>query len=618
MREGRDYFSRHWAALAVACLAAPAELGCAHRGLTDQTLPVRQVAIYRNGVAYIARSGRVTSNEVRFRVKEADVGDFFATVAVAERGGSTVRAAAVPTEHRGRDQDWEEVQTVAISLSGGVGATHDLEIGYIAQSPVWKPSYRLVMRQDGTSEFQVWGLVQNESGEDWRDVRLSLIAGAPIAFSSQMQAPVVPTRPALVDHGESIGAIPPSETTFAHEEQPAAGMQLDSAGAVVSATGGVSASPKFAAARSGIRAAPAAGAHQALAQRPTPKPSEPPKPAETIETVSPEYVGGTTRYDLALPVTIPNESTSMVLVVSRPVRGEEVFLFAPNAGIPSSAEHPFRAIRFMNDTGGELEPGSLAIFEKGIFVGQALLEPVPIGASATLPFALDRAMSVEADRKPEPASIGEGHVAKIADGKLLVQVDRSLRTVYSVRNESDDAAKVLVKHRLGAGAKLFSPPAGTDERKGTALVPATVGPHAMTELVVEERSGEPTIADWFSDPAGYAVRAYLDGPKSDRDAVHKLGAAWSTREAVVDKMRERDHLRQQSYDLKQETEEIRRNLKAAGGGSADALRAKLGNHLAQVLGQITDDDKKIVALDAEIGDLSDRFKQAVRDIRIDP
>jgi hypothetical protein len=337
-------------------------------------------------------------------------------------------------------------------------------------------------------------------------------------------------------------------------------------------------------------------------------------------TLSPEVLGGSTRYDLPLPVTIPDDSTSMVMVFSHPVKGEEIFLFSPDGRIPASADHPFRAVRFVNDTGGELEPGPIAMFQKGAFLGQAVLEAVPAGASATLPFALDRAIAVETETRNDASAVTGERVVMIGAGQLSIRTEKGTRTVYHVRNGSDFPAKIIVKHRLAEGAKLFAPPPGTEERSGagTALVPATVAAHEKTDLPIDERSGEVGPADWFGDAAGQAVRSYLADPKSDAETVRKLSVAWASREDAVRKTRERDHLRQQSYDLQQETDELRRNLKAAGGGSGDALRAKLGNRLAQAMAQIADFDKKIVVLDAAISESTDRFRRDVEDIHVLP
>jgi hypothetical protein len=180
-------------------------------GCATTELPVQHVAVYRNGVAYFERAGRVANGEVRFTMRPTDVGDFLATLAVMDGTGDAVRAAAFPSRlgsDAGKDSDRE---TVVLTLDG---RSHDLHVGYVAQSPVWKPSYRLVMHQNGNADLQVWGIVENFSGEDWTNVRLSLVAGAPIAFQADLGTPVTPGRPMVTDEGESNSAVPHGETTY--------------------------------------------------------------------------------------------------------------------------------------------------------------------------------------------------------------------------------------------------------------------------------------------------------------------------------------------------------------------------------------------------------------------
>ena len=47
-------------------------------------------------VAYFERAGHVEESEVTFKVKDTEVGDFLATLAVSETGGSSVRSVAFP------------------------------------------------------------------------------------------------------------------------------------------------------------------------------------------------------------------------------------------------------------------------------------------------------------------------------------------------------------------------------------------------------------------------------------------------------------------------------------------------------------------------------------------
>ena len=320
---------------------------------------------------------------------------------------------------------------MALSLDGG---GRDIEVGYIAASPVWKPSYRLVLLPGGQADLQV-GLVQNLSGEDWKNVRMSLIAGAPIAYADDLQNPVIPSRPTVTDRGENFDTVPHSETSLqqgpaqAQTEvtrrasgperepmtaRPQVETQRDSArrpraqrrhqrcggrrpcggesGAAAPSYGYKSAldDAMEAAGRRRLTGAPdGTGAPEPPAlQALLAGPSASPLAAVTMQ-------GGTTRYDLPSPVTIPDESATMLLVMARHVSGEEIFLYAPDPQIPESANRAFRAARFVNGSGGELEGGPVAMFEEGAFLGQALIDALPAGATATMPFALERSIAVE-------------------------------------------------------------------------------------------------------------------------------------------------------------------------------------------------------------------------------
>jgi hypothetical protein len=610
--------------------------GCGRQAIaTTDALPVSRVVVYRNGVAYFERAGHVDEGEVRFKMKRAEVGDFLATLAVMERGGSSVRAAAFPLSTdddddakasggphaAGREPSEEEkrdrrngLETVLLSLDG---KAHDLQVGYVAESPVWRPSYRLVVHPEGDADLQAWGIVQNLSGEDWKDVRLSLIAGAPLAFQADLGTPVIPPRPMVTDEGEVIAAVPRAETSLDQEPAPAAAPQApaeaededapsvaglrknaDKKSEVARASGAGSSAP------ASIRAQPAPSPRMDLAAPAAPKPAlSPPRSLRSLAAVAVE--GGSTRYDLPLPVTIPDRSATMVMLLSRSVSGEALFLFAPDGGVPESTSHPFRVARFTNATSGVLERGPIAVFEGGAFLGQGMVDPLPAGATATVPFALERAIAVDEDRKFDELG---GRVSKIENSELTIERDRVTQTKYRIRNGGDQQAKILVKHPRIGGARLFSPPAGTEDNVGTgsALVPASIAAHATAELVVDERATDRRAADWFSPVADTAVKAYLADRQSDHDTVARLSAVWITRGEIVSKTAERDKLQQASNALSSATEETRRNLRAIEKNkTAEPLRQKLTARLADAAAKLDDYSRKIVEL-----------KEAVRDIKV--
>jgi hypothetical protein len=640
----------------LAAASAVSSVGCGRQAIVAvEELPVQRVVVYRNGVAYFERTGHVGRDEVRFKMKQSEVGDFLATLAVMEVGGSSVRAAAFPlknddeSNNEGDDtkpplltEDQKKgLETVVLSLDG---KEHDLRIGYVAESPVWRPSYRLVVHSAGAADLQAWGIVENLSGEDWKNVKLSLIAGAPLAFRAELGTPVIPARPIVTDEGEVIAAVPHAETSLRQEAPapvaaapppPPAASQAEASDAPAPAKrranksasasgglghGGAGGGQGIGNGR-GRLAPPSSQAAADVDERQGYAMSAPPEPAisqprnlRSLAAVAVE--GGATRYDLPLPVTIPDRSATMVMLLSRQVSGEALFLFAPDGGVPDSASHPFRVARFTNGTSGVLERGPIAVFEQGAFLGQGIVDPLPAGATATVPFALERSIAIDQDRKLD--ELGE-RIAKIENGELTIERDRVVQTKYRVRNGGDLPAKLLLKHPRIAGARLFAPPPDTEDNVGTgsALLPVAVVPRSTAEFEVDERSVERQSADWFSIIADNAVKAYVADAKSDRTVTQKLAAVWVVRNDIAKKRDERSNLQRESNDLAQSTEETRRNLRAIEKNkTAEALRQKLTARLAAAASRLDDLNRKIVELDSKLAELGVQFSEGLRDVKV--
>lgn len=621
-------------------------------------LPVERVIVYRNGVAYFERAGHVDQGEVRFKMRPEEVDDFLATLAVMERGGSSVRAAAfpleddshpsapappAPREEAARDakdgngtnaaneapaRSKDGLRVVVLSLDG---KAHDLRVGYVAESPVWRPSYRLVVRPNGEADLQAWGIVQNLSGEDWKDVSLSLVAGAPLAFRAELATPVIPDRPVVTDQGEVIADVPHAETSLRQqaEEAPAPpppATPMMSTPAPKAAPGGAAAKG---AAKRALRGAMsthggAAGPDARDEDKEAAVPAAAPAPAPAMEPSAPRSLGslaavaalgGTTRYDLPVRVTVPDKSATMVLLLSNRVKGEALFLYAPDGGVADSWSHPFRVARFANGTGGALERGPIAVFEDGSFLGQGMVDPLPTGATATVPFALERGIAVDRDSKNDEAG---ARLAKIENSELTIERDRVTQTTYRVRNGGDAAAKVLIKHPRIVGSRLFEPPPGAEDNVGTgsALVPVTVAAHATVNAVVDERVTERRDADWFSSEADRAVSDFLADPKSDRDLVQKLSAAWAFRIQIDKASQERNKLAAEMATLSRATEETRGNLRAIEKNkTAESLRQKLTARLADASARYDDENRRAVELEAKLAELRVQFTEAIRDLK---
>jgi hypothetical protein len=68
--------------------------------------------------------------------------------------------------------------------------SREVQASYIMPMPAWKSSYRLLLDDAGTQPtLEGWAIVDNTTGEDWTNVKISLVSGKPISFISQLYAP---------------------------------------------------------------------------------------------------------------------------------------------------------------------------------------------------------------------------------------------------------------------------------------------------------------------------------------------------------------------------------------------------------------------------------------------
>jgi len=658
---------KHVGWLACLCL-----LGCARGPNVSGDLPLRRVVVYRNGVGYFEREGQVSDERVAFRMRQRMVGDFLASLAVIERGGSSVRsasfpieveeaAAPAPEEPKPRPTDGSEpapeepkppqpkkpdphaMREVLLHLDG---KEHDLAIGYLAETPVWRPSYRVVVSPDGKADLQAWGIVQNLSGEDWNGVALSLVAGAPLAFQSTLGTPVVPQRPVVTDEGEVVAVVPTGVTSldapqdlsggdsFVGGEAPApsardAGLDQDEVEreevaeqAAANRASGSHRRPSKAAPSSkpSMSATPMSGSVSV----PAPPPPMAPRPEPTLsaprrlsDLAAVALEAGTTRYDIPYPVTVPNDSATMVLLTSQRVPGAAVLLFAPEPGVDASHSHPFRVARFQNTTPGLLERGPIAVFEKASFLGQGMLDPLPPRATATVPFALERSVAVTSERRVDQQG---SRLFRIEAGQLYIERDLVQRTRYLIDNGGDRPMKLLVKHQRLPGARLYKPPAGTEDNVGTqtALVPTELRTRGKVELTVDERRANQEPVDWLNPLADDAVRAYLTDPRANPAIAQKLKDAWVVRDALRKHTDEFGALSNERQELERLTDETRRSLRAIEKNPQAAdLRQKLTKRLSDASTRIDAITKRGIELQMSIDEQQVRFRDAVLGLKLD-
>jgi hypothetical protein len=103
-----------------------------------------------------------------------------------------------------------------LTISTAGTGQRDLLVSYVSEVPVWKTTYRIVLSPDDVPPLlQGWAIVDNTTGEDWINVDLSLVAGAPQSFVEHISEPLYARRPVVQPSGAVLRTPQTHDATLA-------------------------------------------------------------------------------------------------------------------------------------------------------------------------------------------------------------------------------------------------------------------------------------------------------------------------------------------------------------------------------------------------------------------
>ncbi|MCY0995270.1 DUF4139 domain-containing protein [Nannocystis sp. ILAH1] len=528
-------------------------------------------------------------------------------------------------------------QQVAVEIRLAGANSHDLVVSYVVAAPMWKPTYRVVLPEPGEKGpalLQAWAVVDNTSGEDWGKVSMSLTSGAPIAFRYDLHTPRTVSRSDLTEAGvQKRAAVAMGETSYqsgGDRDGDAIPDSLDQCPDSPETfngytdTDGCPDAAGIAAGQAAPTPSPAPDynrteAEKKSARRPMAKPAAASKgggssadrsydledesyggemakaeeaaaapPAMDLESLRrstqasarAKSVSGLTRFDLNARVTVPDGSSTMVAIVNQDVAAEQTFLFRPGGAGTGYEQNPYRVVRFKNTTPFVLEPGPIAIYAGGSFVGEGLSEAVGTQTSTTIPFAVEPSLMVSSQAQYTGEDM---RIIKIVRGVLEVENFQRVATTWTVKGQPDPKGySVLIRHPKQGGAyALKSKIEGLEELPDAYLVPVKVTGNAIEGKldIVEQTPSKAVITIW-DGRVPQLLDALLRLPSLDANARKKIEPLVRLRQEIGRIDTEVEGLARQQAELDQRASETRQNLEAIKkDGAAGDLRSKLNKRL---------------------------------------
>ena len=201
-------------------LFAAALSACAPRQATKTFVKVDQVAlgrvvVYRNGVAYYERKAQVQGGKLTVSVPRDRVDDFLKSLTVAD--AKTGQPLPVTFPRQQADGGAYLEMTLEVPMAQKPGETADVTLTYVTESPVWKPSYRIAFpdaKNPGKVMLEGWAIVDNTSGEDWKDVEVGVGSSSAMSFRYDLWSVRTVQRETLASDAQFAVAPPTAVSPY--------------------------------------------------------------------------------------------------------------------------------------------------------------------------------------------------------------------------------------------------------------------------------------------------------------------------------------------------------------------------------------------------------------------
>jgi hypothetical protein len=457
-------------------------------------------------------------------------------------------------------------------------------LGYVAETPIWRTTYRLVLGAKEGGVLQGWALVHNDTDEDWRGVTVSLVNGRPDSFLFPLAAPRYARRQ-LVPPAEELATVPQLLDTTVDtlwgdhltgtetgEARGYGGLGLIGHGSGGGSGSGYGVGIGSVSGRDAASSLLAVGDLAAVAK------------ANAVEA------GALFSYTLAEPLSLRAHGSALVPIVQEPIDAQPITWVA-QPGSPARM-----GIRLTNSTGQTLPVGPIALFADGGFAGEAALDRLKPGERRFLQFGMD--LDLELTRKQHEATEEPREVTFRNDVLVRHYVRRS-DAVYVIENRGGQPRTVYLALKVVSNAKVTGADAlDYDEAASQPVAILKVPARTKVEraLHVEEGLAHQTALGRLE---AAALRELATKPTLPAAARAILVEAAARQEELERARHDLEKARASLTELQADINRLREHLRAAGGEKGAGAAPLVGRVLAAE-DRLTALRLRIEALDKDI------------------
>ena len=479
----------------------------------------------------------------------------------------------------------KDLRRMTIGASGS--GEREVMVSYISEVPVWKSTYRIVLPRAPAKAFlQGWAIVDNTVGEDWSDVKLSLVSGTPQSFIQNISQPYYTRRP-VVPLPESVMLTPQ-----AHEASMEAG-KLSSPRAIM---GGVAGGVPGGSA-GGVLGGVIGGAGMAPPKLPE-ELEEPEESSEVSDLLSKEVaaaegaaVGDLFEYNLKEKITVLKNQSALVPIVQAPIEAEKVTLVTSDEdGGPQAT--PLRALWLKNSSGLTLDGGTFNVLEQDSFAGEGIMELLHPGERRLLSFAADKAVRVAKRDVTGSKAVTRTTILK---GVMAVHREEWDTTTYVIHNADVTSRQMILEYPIRSGWKLAEEMKPEETSATRYRFRVEVAPGKTEKFAIKESRGEVSRIH-ISTLTDNQVEAFVQEGAITPAVEAELQKVIAKKFEIAGVDQEIKARQQETESIEKGQTRLRENMKALKGSPEE--KALLLRYAKELDGQ----EDRLASLQKEIGE----------------
>jgi len=517
----------------------------------------------------------------------------------------------------------KDVRRMSVSASGS--GKRELMVSYISEVPVWKSTYRIVLpRIPGKPFLQGWAIVDNTVGEDWKDVKLSLVSGTPQSFIQNISQPYYTRRP-VVPLPESMMLTPQAHEASMQIARQAR-MQVGElmapsvvpqgmAGGVPGGVAGGSMGGVIGGVIGGVGGAPPPPARPLVGAEESAEDSEVTEALSNAEAEAEgAAVGGLFEYNLKERITVLKNQSALVPIVQSPIEAEKITLVtAEESGGLSGA--PLRALWLRNTSGLTLDGGTFNVLEEDAFAGEGILELLHPGERRLLSYAADKAVRIV---RESPAGSRMATRVTILKGVMAVHQEERDATTYIIHNADTTPRQVILEHPIRSGWKLVGEETKPEESSATHYRFRIAVEPGKTEKFSVKESRPEVMRIYLSTLTDSQLAAFVHEGTIKPAVEEELRKTMSKKFEIFNVEQETKSREQESELIDKDQARLRENMKALRGSPEEkALLQRYARELDAQEDRLAGLRKEISDLKAKRAELQAELDTMVMQIGVD-